>query len=287
MKIAATVILYHPCINAINNILSYADSVDRVFVFDNTEGFDNHINQTSFNNNKIHYFHDGLNQGIAHRLNQATSLAIYEGYEWLLMMDQDSSFKKETFNLYVNNVLNYPEKENVALFGTNFSRKPQISLPTIDAQEVISMITSGNLLNLSLYPIIGPFDEALFIDAVDTEYCLRASKAGYKIVKLLNIFLQHELGESVTRASIKTLFLIKKTKEIHSPLRCYYIYRNNLYLQTKYKYFDKTAMKDINQCVMTDIKKSLLYGQEFKAIIKYILSARKDFRQNKMGKYQE
>ncbi len=286
MKIAAIVILYHPDTRILENIFSYTESVEKVFVFDNTEGLASKINPSLFSNTKIHYFHDGENKGISQRLNEAAKKAINEGFDWLLMMDQDSSFSSQTFNLYRDNILNYPDKNQVALFGPNFSREQQNSLTTIAPKEVSSIITSGSILNLSAYQQIGIFDEALFIDAVDTEYCLRAQYSGFKIVQLFNIFLKHELGESVRRASIKTLFMVKKVKEIHSPIRCYYIYRNNLYLQKKYQYFDKSVMKDIHKCAMADIKKSIFYGSEFRSIAKYIVEARRDFKQNKMGKYQ-
>jgi rhamnosyltransferase len=102
----------------------------------------------------------------------------------------------------------------------------------------------------------------------------------------MNIFLRHELGNAVRRASIKTLFLVKKQKELHSALRYYYIYRNNLYLQEKYKNFDKAVMKNIDSCAMSHLEKGIFYGRNIKDIIKYLIKARRDFKQNRMGKFQ-
>lgn len=285
MKIAAVVILYHPTIKTIENIKTYASLLDTVYAFDNTEdgaAIKNRLTEIP----NIRYFNDKHNAGIARRLNVAAEIAINEGFEWLLMMDQDSSFNQQTFNFYQNNIINYPEKNEVAIFGPKFSREQQNSFETINPQEANYLITSGSILNLSAYKQIGKFDEALFIDAVDTEYCLRAKKSGFKVIMLANIFLTHELGESVRRASIKTLFIVKKTKAIHSPIRCYYIYRNNLYIQNKYKSFDKTVMEYIHNGAIADIKRSIFYGREFRNIAKYIVKARRDFKQNKMGKYQ-
>ncbi|MBB6005615.1 glycosyltransferase family 2 protein [Arcicella rosea] len=284
MKIAAVVILYHPTVKTLENIKTYASVLDQVYAFDNTEE-GSVIKNSLMEIPNISYFNDKHNAGIAKRLNTAAQIAINDGFDWLLMMDQDSSFNYSTFNLYRDNISNYPDKNQVAIFGPNFSREQQNSFETIIPEEVSALITSGSILNLSAYQQIGMFDEALFIDGVDTEYCLRAQNSGFKIVQLFNIFLKHELGESVRRASIKTLYLVKKTKAIHSPIRCYYIYRNNLYLQDKYKYFDKTVMKYIHKGAIADIKRSILYGREFRNIAKYIVEARRDFKQKKMGKY--
>ncbi len=286
MKIAATVILYHPSSNTLKNILSYASEVEKVFVFDNTEGEGSVISEDLSQVSNIDYYHDTQNRGIAERLNQAAQKAIEEGFDWLLMMDQDSEFEGKAIQLYIDCIKKYSDTSKVALFGTNYSRTQQVSNGEIISKEVDVMITSGTMLNLKLYPIIGEFDEALFIDAVDVEYCLNAKTKGFSVIQLMNIYLRHELGNIVRRASIKTLFLKKKEKELHSALRYYYIYRNNLYLQEKYKNFDKAVMKDIDGCAMSHLEKGIFYGRNTKAIIQYLIKARRDFKQNQMGKFQ-
>lgn len=286
MKIAATVILYHPASNTLKNIQSYASKVEKVFVFDNTEGEESTIREVLSKDSKIQYYHDSQNRGIAERLNQAAQKAIEEGFDWLLMMDQDSEFEGNAIQLYMDCIGKYSDTAKVALFGTNYSRTQQVSNGEIISREVNAMITSGTMLNLELYPIIGQFDEALFIDAVDVEYCLNAKTKGFSVIQLMNIFLRHELGNAVRRASIKTLFLVKKQKELHSALRYYYIYRNNLYLQEKYKNFDKAVMKNIDSCAMSHLEKGIFYGRNIKDIIKYLIKARRDFKQNRMGKFQ-
>src|SRR4051812_48011138 len=101
MKIAAVVILYQPSADAISNIESYYDSVDKIFVFDNTESGSG-IQESLMSLSKIKLFHDSINAGIPKRLNQASRRAIEEGFEWLLTMDQDTSFPPEAIKLYLN-----------------------------------------------------------------------------------------------------------------------------------------------------------------------------------------
>lgn len=40
-------------------------------------------------------------------------------------------------------------------------------------------ITSGNIINISIALSCGGFDENLFIDSVDEEFCIRCQKYGF------------------------------------------------------------------------------------------------------------
>ena len=143
-------------------------------------------------------------------------------------------------------------------------------------------ITSGSVLNLKLFPTIGDFDEALFIDFVDTEYSLRCKKMGYKIIRFTNIFLVHQLGTLVKRASIKTLFLKKKLKTIYSPIRYYYLCKNNLYIQKKYQDLDASLMENIQKTTKTHLDRGIFYGKNPFKILANIVKAHWDFRFGKM-----
>lgn len=98
------------------------------------------------------------------------------------------------------------------MFGVNFEQDIQAGLLPCTPVFSTALITSGTLLNLSLFQKIGGFDENLFIDAVDHEYTIKSLLTGYKIIQFPCIQLTHQIGTLVKRASIKTLFLIKKIK---------------------------------------------------------------------------
>lgn len=283
MKIAAVVILYDPPEDAISNIQTYYAQVDKIFVFDNSEtkfAMQDDLLRLS----KIELYQDFHNEGIAKRLNQACEIALKEGFEWLLTMDQDSNFSQEAIEYYFNCFYKYKRKDNVAMFGTNRSREIISSIKDCRAEEMQDLITSGSILNLSLFQKIGGFDELLFIDLVDNEYCARAKIKGFSIIKFSNIHLVHELGKQVFNSSIKSLFLIKKKKEIHSPLRCYYMYRNLLYIENKYKSENKHFTNQLRKDILARIKICVLYGREAKSIFKFLKIAKEDFKSNKMGK---
>jgi len=285
MKIAAVVILYNSTIETITNIKSYYEAVEKIFVFDNTEteSLIRHELQTL---PKIEFFHNFENEGIARRLNQACQRAIAEKFEWLLTMDQDSSFSQKVIFSYFN-CFKQHNKINVAVIGTKYGSTIESASTKCDAKEAEDLITSGMLINLSFFEEIGGFDEALFIDYVDNDYCIRAKMAGYNIIQFSNISIVHQLGQLTNSSSIKTLFLIKKKKNIHSPLRCYYMYRNMLYLEQKFKITNKKFAQDTRRHNLARIKICMLYGRQASEIRKYIKLAKIDFENNKMGKISQ
>ncbi|MEP6513330.1 MAG: hypothetical protein ABJA79_05645 [Parafilimonas sp.] len=283
MKIAAVVILYHPTENTVSNIQSYYDYAEKIFVFDNTET-ESKIQDKLLAFHKIEFHHDFKNEGIAKRLNDACEMAMQNQFEWLLTMDQDSYFSNTAIADYFNCFNNYAPKENIAMFGTKFGRQPEQFSNSCLSTETDELITSGMLVNLSLFKKIGNFDEALFIDAIDKDYCVRASMLGYSGIQFSNIYLTHQLGVEVNRSSIKSFFLLKKQKIIHSPLRCYYMYRNMLYLKDKYKNSNEKFAAKIREYVMANIKTCIFYGRDSLKVFRYLMLAYRDFKRNKMGR---
>lgn len=285
MKIAAVVILYHPHESAITNIKTYYEYVEKIFVFDNSE-VKSPIQDDLLNLSKVEFLQDFKNEGISKRLNEGCRSALEEEFDWVLTMDQDSSFSEETINYYINCFEQFKGKEKVAMFGANRSRETNENSNICAPLETQDLITSGSLLNLTAFKKVGDFDELLFIDLVDNEYCARAKLAGYSIILFSNVHMVHELGKQVYHSSIKSFFTIKKKKEVHSPLRCYYMYRNLLYVENKYKEVDNFFTKKLRRDVKARIKICILYGRNTRKIFKYLIAAKKDFKNMKMGKIE-
>lgn len=281
-KIAAVVILYYPDEALIGNIRSYYDYVDKIYVFDNSEYQKAGIDWSAFS--KIEYHHDGANKGLAERKNAAAAKAIKEGYDWLLTMDQDSSFSEQAMAGYYHCFLNFKQKKDTAVIGPVHSEKEPVQLPGCSWQEVERLITSGALINLSCFERIGGFDEALFIDSVDCDYCIRAKLSGFKVVRFTSTFMLHQLGSKVCRSSIKTLFLVKKTKTIHSPLRYYYRVRNLLYLKRKYRAQRPAQLREIEAGIQSGLITYLLYGRNYRELFQFLLLAYRHYKTGKMGR---
>lgn len=86
------------------------------------------------------------------------------------------------------------------------------------------LISSGTLVRVDVLNDVGGMNEGLFIDHVDTEWCLRAVMRGYALFGACNARLLHSLGDEVVRVWMgrwREVF-------IHSPLRDYYMCRNTV-----------------------------------------------------------
>ena len=279
MRIAGAVILYHPDADVLQNIHSYLPFLSRLYVIDNSENGLSNVASQLANTNNVQIICNGKNEGIAKRLNEAADMAIAEQFEWLLTMDQDSKFEEADIEKYLLQLNNFSNKKSVAVFGVEYEN----CLPVKDivAQEVDVLITSGSIINLPVYAEIGGFDEPLFIDEVDTEYCFRAALKGYKIIKFSNVCLQHQLGVVHYHISLKTFK--KSPRVLHSPRRLYYMVRNRLYVSKKYaRQFPETE-KILRRALLVRIKNNLLYGDK-KAISFYnVCRALADYKRGRFG----
>jgi rhamnosyltransferase len=98
------------------------------------------------------------------------------------------------------------------------------------AGEIVAvdfLISSGSLISLDALADIGPFDEKLFIEHVDTDWCLRARSKGYRLYGVAQARLDHAFGE----ASLFVAQLgFRRRVFLYSPERNYYLLRNSILL---------------------------------------------------------
>lgn len=274
MKLAGVLILYNPDNTLINNIVSYLGEIERLYIFNNSP-----INNIVFPaaiQSKITYFHDGENKGIAKRLNEALSLARADGYEYLLTMDQDSSFKPSDLKVYKSIIQNHPLNQKTAMYGVAHNVK-ELNTPVLN-EGTNKLITSGSIINLSILPNDLLFDEQLFIDSVDIEFCFNAWEQQLNTILINSILLNHNMGEE---RMVTTPLLHKKSRMIHNPLRLYYIVRNFFYVRKKHPKYHYAFTYSI---IQNEIKNGLLYGGKPFEYLKEITLAIIHAINGKMGK---
>lgn len=78
--------------------------------------------------------------------------------------------------------------------------------------------------------VLGGFDEQMFIDYVDYDYCRTVQEHGLKILQLNRYYIKHQIGHS------QTVRFLGKPQVIHnhSPFRKYYFCRNRVYYARKH-----------------------------------------------------
>lgn len=170
----------------------------------------------------------GGNKGIAAALNAGCQRLTEAGCDVALTMDQDSGFPAK----HADSILRAVEKllETHAIVGLDYEVRDNLenNLGTSDEPVFIDVdywITSGNFLSLEIFQEIGGFNEELFIDYVDTEFCQRVRRVGKAICYLPGYALDHEIGNPIQFS------LFGKTYQAmnHSPVRYFYRYRNCVY----------------------------------------------------------
>ena len=96
--------------------------------------------------------------------------------------------------------------------------------------NIFQAIVSGMMINSKHLADIGLFNEALFIDWIDYEWCWRVNRVGFQIIGNANIKIKHKIGDQVKSIGIKKIYL-------HSNQdRQYYITRNAFYLAIRTNY---------------------------------------------------
>jgi rhamnosyltransferase len=281
-KVAGVVILYNPEDFIINNLYTYLDQVDKLYVIDNSDKVNNNLIEQIKRINRIEYTWNQKNIGIAAALNLGAKKAIEEKFDYLLTMDQDS----EAPPLMVSNLLDcFSVNAKVAsvapLLINPVGRNVKINLAE-PCEKVLTVWTSGNLLDLKIFKTTDGFRNDLFIDYVDHEFCLRLIRLGYEIYLCNKVAVKHHLGNI---EEINLLFR-KIYPTNHSPLRLYYRTRNRYNVKKIYKHFVPEFFKGESIQFWKSYLKVILFEKDKIQKIKYIIKGYCDYRRNIFGKYE-
>ena len=238
--IGAIVVLYNPDFSVTSKALeSLMRQVDRICVVDNSSS--DHSGELKQYQN-IEYIPLGKNAGIAAAQNVGIAYFIQQKYDFVAFSDQDSIAPEgvigKLHDAYVA-LQNYGYK--VGITGTRAinrqTGKPYppkskefavISRRAVgyasDLTESYSVRSSISLISTISLVELGGFDESLFIDGVDHEWCWRAwHRAQLRSFIVEDALISHQLGEGDKKLASKEI-------AIASPFRVYYQFRNYLWL---------------------------------------------------------
>ena len=276
MFTAGVVVLYNPDPTVIQNIQSYLTFLHILYVIDNSETPNtNIVERLRGLGEKIKYIAFGENRGIAYALNLGATLAIESGADWLLTMDQDSRFEKESISKLVEYCMNLRD-DKVIIVAPEPIDTELVYRKRKENPFTYVVITSGSMLNLKLYQKNGPFREDFFIDFVDIEYCLRAKRNGLNVITLKGVMMEHKLGKPR-----KVLFF---TTTNHPPIRRYYITRNRLAVWREYYSVDPDFIRS-NMVSFVKETAEILLGEDRKLEkMRMIIKGITDSLRGKFGK---
>ncbi len=231
MKICAGIVTYNPDILLLKkNIEAIYNQVETVFVVDNAsvniEEFAKKMEQYK----RLIFLKNSNNMGIACALNQLCDAAEKDDYDFILTLDQDSICSDDCI-LQMQKWI----KPNVGIIcpRIDFVYDNSFIVSTIskNGEKISACITSGSLTSLQAWKNVKGFDEWMFIDHVDDDFCMRLRLGGFQIIRVNDAVLQQRAGNM---SYLKFPFGIKLRLFCYSPLRVYYITRNTLYFIRKY-----------------------------------------------------
>lgn len=141
---------------------------------------------SDFSQNCI-YISDPTNPGLSYAYNRAAEYASQNGYEWMLLADQDTIFTPDIIEKYITAINN---NKDIKLFvpqfktGQNKWLSPvrllyNINLPHCKVKAGIyplnrySPINSGMMINIDAYMLVGGYNESVFLDYSDFQFIER------------------------------------------------------------------------------------------------------------------
>lgn len=226
MKVLGIVVLYYPGEEVKEHILSYVPWLDGLIIWDNTPASQQPVRFDKETEQKILRMGRGVNAGMGIPLNEAVRYGLENGFTHLLTMDQDSCFGEGMFARFIR-LPGEVSDPAVVSFSANTHPYDE-SRPAVENVEI--GITSGTVYRLDVFKETGGFREDFFIDGVDTEFCFRLRRRGWKMVRLNEIYMHHVLGNRTV-----TPFLWGKLVTPNYPAqRTYYLTRNTLIIWRMY-----------------------------------------------------
>lgn len=154
------------------------------------------------------------NPGIGTALNLAFATLADEGHARAVAYDQDSTPEPGFAAAITSTASAHPR---AAVIGANWTDPRRPGSPALflrpaqpfglgfrriraehDLTGLLCVITSGACFDLEVWRSLNGFDAGLFLDLVDTDFCLRARDAGYDIAACAQARLLHHRGDKRT-----------------------------------------------------------------------------------------
>lgn len=276
ITIAAAIILYHPDDKIADYILSIRPYFETIYLFDNTESMEKtNRMRKMLHKEGIKYATKNDNMGLAYGLNVCCNAAYKDGFSWIMLFDQDSVITDSFVKNMQEFICQYDE-EKLAIVAPRIDDYGVRSTGESKVRRRKEVITSGMTLKLEAFKQVGYFLNALFVDYVDYEFCLRLGKKGYFILENRKEVLHHNQYDTE-----KVLGGYKINK--YSALRYYYIARGYRYILEHYSE-DVNYIDNLKQINHRRIWRIIFYDEHKMKKLLAVLLGNIDYKRGHFGK---
>ncbi|MDE2018754.1 MAG: glycosyltransferase [Patescibacteria group bacterium] len=181
----------------------------------------------------VTYIGNKENMGIGAALNVGVREAIGRGAEWVMTIEDDNAPESDMVKIMFAAYYALPPEQQTKIgsIAPNYTRLNGFAFPDGEPQiNYDGAITSGEVVKASIYPIVGWYDENLFIDFVDGEFSCRVQQHGFATLLVPRAILKHRLGFP----TLKKLFGRTIYVPNYPPFRYYFMMRNAIYLYVRH-----------------------------------------------------
>ena len=184
------VVWYNPEEDVFDNINSYVDDVELIYIIDNSKRDQQDKIGAYAYRDKCIYICLGENKGLAKALNIGCKRAIADGFDWVLTMDQDSRFEQGAVRKLKECVENEGNQYSLvcpnvkSIYTDEKTGEEKVAYVRWSSEQRLLQnwaMTSGSLMSLEDYENVGGFDDDMFIAHLDIDLGIRFKQQGKKI----------------------------------------------------------------------------------------------------------
>ena len=286
-NVCGVVVTFRPRLEDLENLVKLRPQVQGLVVVDNgSSGEKRTLLRSAAQQWDFTLIENEANLGIATALNMGVKWAQSKGHKWVALFDQDSTPPPGFIDTMLRAYEASSRRDRIALIVPRYiDSRRGVPLPAIYAEDgsLRAAMTSGSLIPISIISKEGWFEDQLFIDGVDSEYCLRLQSSGYSLEECTEAFLLHTPADF-------TEYRVKGFRPFWTPNysagRRYYRERNKVWILKKYSTKFPILGRTLTDS-LKDLVKILVAESDKKKKVFHMAMGVRDGLMGRMGKTVE
>ncbi len=283
-SVCGVIVTYNPAPTLLENVAALRPQVNSLAIVDNgSDSASLEIVDHARREFECEVILNGCNLGIAAALNAGVRYAESQNYDWVALFDQDSTVAASFVGNMLRTAEDHEDAEKIAILAPRYIDRESLVPMPLQADNrtgrILANMTSGSMIPLNVFRRCDFFDESLFMDYVDHEFCLRVRNMGFVIVQSKTATLLHSLGARSSHELLGRTFVTTN----HRAARRYYMTRNRMWLYKKYLWTDFAWTVRDARSLLIEIGKILLVEEDRRLKLHHIALGFKDALAGHMG----
>lgn len=242
-SIAAVVVGFNPDIKVLDELLLSLSHQVSLLVLVNNGGAEHFLKDFPEDRASVKYLSLNGNKGLGTALNAGFELAVEAGMQYMVTFDQDShaaptliadlhaamgNAKSRDPRCIAVSPTFFDRRDGKKIFFPFYQTVDGVIKPVFESDDdhglvkADALITSGMFVDTQAWKEGIRYNEGMFVDFTDTEWCFRVRDLGYNLYGCLNV----EMGHALSDAPPVKIFGLSFFR--YSPVRRYFFFRNTV-----------------------------------------------------------